>query len=146
KGPDLGFLRLPNESIGWIKAKGSFYNLGKRRKDVLSNTEPSPSRADTITGMIHEFTKDVSGQKPRVRSISFSAIFCGVRLIALRFLDNYELYFFEPTNDPGFALPQSFQGTSGGSVWRFYVVEKDGAAEVIDRRLLAVPFYESTIH
>jgi hypothetical protein len=36
KGPDLAFLRLPQESIGWIAAKSSFYNLKKYRDDVLA--------------------------------------------------------------------------------------------------------------
>ena len=70
-------------------------------------------------------------------------IFCGARLAALRYPANYELYYYEPTNDPGFTLPKSFQGTSGGAVWRFYVAEKNGSVDVVDRRLIAVPFYES---
>ncbi len=59
-------------------------------------------------------------------------------------LDGHELHYFEPTSDPDFALPKSFEGTSGGAVWRFYVVEKgDGKTELIDRRLVGVPFYQS---
>jgi hypothetical protein len=43
-------------------------------------------------------------------------------LAALRYPANYEL---------------------GGAVWRFYVAEKNGTVDVVDRRLIAVPFYES---
>jgi len=33
---------------------------------------------------------------------------------------------------------------SGGAVWRFYVTKnKDGTLNPIDRRLIAVPFYQS---
>jgi hypothetical protein len=92
---------------------------------------------------VHEFTKDAPTGRPSERRKEFTAIFCGARLAALRYPANYELYYYKPTNDPGFTLPKSFQGTSGGAVWRFYVAEKDGSIDVVDRRLIAVPFYES---
>jgi hypothetical protein len=143
KGPDLGFLRLPQESIGWIAAKNSFYNLSKHRADVLAGNESTQSHVDAVTGMIHELTTEELPGRPKVRRISFTAIFCGAHLVALRYLTNYELHYFELTNDPGFALPQSFEGTSGGSAWRFYVAEKDGEIAVVDRRLVGVPFFQS---
>jgi hypothetical protein len=143
KGPDLGFLRLPQQSIGWIAAKNSFYNLRKHRDDVLAGKEPTKSHVDSVTGMIHELTTEEPPGRPKVRRISFSAIFCGANLAALRYLSNYELHYFELTNDPGFALPQSFEGTSGGSAWRFYVAEKNGGIVVVDRWLVGVPFYQS---
>jgi hypothetical protein len=143
KGPDLGFLRLPQESVGWITAKNSFYNLNKHRADVLAGNEPTQSHVDAVTGMIHELTTEEPPGRPKVRRISFTAIFCGAHLAALRYLTNYELHYFELTNDPGFALPQSFGGTSGGSTWRFYVAEKDDEITVVDRRLVGVPFFQS---
>ena len=143
KGPDLAFLRLPQESIGWIAAKNSFYNLRKHRDDVLAGKEPTKSHVDLVTGMVHELTTKAPPGKPRVRLINFTAIFCGANLSALRYLSNYELHYFELTNDPGFALPQSFEGTSGGSAWRFYVTEKDGGIVVVERRLVGVPFYQA---
>lgn len=45
-------------------------------------------------------------------------------------------------HEPGFPAPKSFQGTSGGAVWRFYVAKKDGKVEIIDHRLIGVPFFE----
>jgi hypothetical protein len=143
KGPDLAFLRLPPDSVGWIAAKGSFYNLRKHRDDVLNNREPTPSNVHSLTGIIHEFTQDAPGGNATTRRKIFTAIFCGARLAALRYFDKHQLYYFELTNDPGFALPQSFEGTSGGSAWRFYVAEKDNAVTVVERRLVGVPFYQS---
>jgi hypothetical protein len=55
-GPDLGFLRLPEQEIGWLKAKNSFYNLTKHRTDVLANKEPAQAHVDSVTGIIHEMT------------------------------------------------------------------------------------------
>jgi hypothetical protein len=146
KGPDLGFLRLPQESIGWLAAKNSFYNLSRHRSDMLAGKEPTNSHVDSLTGMIHELTTEPPAGKPKVRRISFTAIFCGANLCALRYLINYELYYFQLTNDLGFAMPQSFEGTSGGSAWRVYVAEKDGGTILVERRLVGVPFYQSLTH
>jgi len=143
KGPDLAFLRLPPDSVGWIAAKGSFYNLRKYRDDVLNNREPTQSYVHSLTGVIHEFTQDAPGDSATTRRKIFTAIFCGARLAALRYFDTYQLHYFELTNDPGFSLPQSFEGTSGASSWRFYVAEKDNAVTVVERRLVGVPFYQS---
>lgn len=41
-GPDLGFLRLPAQSVGWISAIQSFYNLLKHRDDASYAAPASP--------------------------------------------------------------------------------------------------------
>jgi hypothetical protein len=143
-GPDLGFLRLPEESLGWLKAKNSFYNLTKRREHVLLNKCPAPAYMDSITGMIHEFTKDAASEKPSVRRKVFTAIFGGVVPVMWQYyFGEFELYYYRPTSNPDFELPKSFEGTSGGAVWRLYPAESDGRVEIIERRLLGVPFHQS---
>jgi hypothetical protein len=47
-GPDLGFLRLPEENIGWLKATSTFYNLSKRRDQVLIKQAPAPNYVDAV--------------------------------------------------------------------------------------------------
>jgi hypothetical protein len=141
-GPDLAFMRLPPETIGWIAAKHSFFNLSKHRGDVPAKTKPTELYFDMITGNIHELTADVPNDGTVIRRIQFSVIWCGAWLSALRFKEGHELYYFELVHEPGFALPTSFQGTSGGAIWRFYT-DRD-AASIVERRLFAVPFYEST--
>jgi hypothetical protein len=144
-GPDLAFLRLTDEALGWLKAKSSFYSLTKRRDDVLANKEASKSHTDTITGIIHELTKALPGRGSNERRVVFQCIFCGVRNSALRCLKTYGLYYYQLANEhePSFKIPNSFEGTSGGAIWRFYVEQKDGKVQVIDRRLIAVPFHQS---
>jgi hypothetical protein len=63
-GPDLGFLRLAPDSVGWFEAIGSFYNLLKHRSDE-SGAAPSPDSTDAVVGMIDERTKDLPGERPR---------------------------------------------------------------------------------
>jgi len=90
-GPDLAFLRLPPESIGWLTAKTSFYNLRKYRDDVLANKAPGPDHVDTMTGVIDELTADAPGSKPGAKKTLFTTIFCGARLAALRYIDEHGL-------------------------------------------------------
>ncbi len=142
-GPDLGFLKLPQESIGWLRAKNSFYNLSKRRDSVLINRYPSKSHTDSIVGMIHEFTKDASSDMKNVRKKSFTAIFCEARFRGAKWTDTFDLQYVEPKSDPDFKLPDSFEGTSGGALWRFFVVEKEKKISVVERWLLGVPFFQS---
>ncbi len=142
-GPDLGFLRLPQENVGWLKAKNSFYNLSKHRDDALAHRAAGQGHVDTVVGVIHELTKDLPSEKRGVRKKGFTGIFCGGRPSAIRYRDDFDILDFELTSDAEFGLPNSFEGTSGGAIWRFFVTEKDNKPVVVERRLIGVPFYQS---
>jgi hypothetical protein len=143
-GPDLGFLRLPRDSIGWLTAKNSFYNLLKYRSDVLEIKAPAPEHVDTVVGVIHELTAAAPGSSLAAKRTLFTTIFCGAEHVAMRYTDKHGLYYFRPNKEIDFSLPENFQGMSGGAVWRFYVTKKqNGELNVVDRRLIAVPFYQS---
>jgi len=145
-GPDLGFLRLPPNTVSALGAVLSFYNLSKRQNDVLANKVPAPSFADAIVGMISELTEDIPTDRKLVRLKSFTAIFGPGTSSAITEASGHDLFEFEVTPSPDFKLPSSFGGTSGGAVWRFYVAEKEGAASVVDSRLVGVPFFETLRH
>lgn len=147
-GPDLAFLKLPDESLGWLKATNSFYSLSKRRDDALTRKEPTKSNTDCMTGIIHELTSEAPSERrgaSLIRRVNFHTIFCGVRPSAVRYLNSHDLLYVQlaTEHEPEFKIPNSFEGTSGGAVWRFYVTEKDGKPELVDRRLIAVPFHQS---
>jgi hypothetical protein len=145
-GPDLGFTTLPREALGWLTAKASFYSLTKRRADVLSNQHPTKSHAEVIVGIVDELTETAPNDDPALRRVLFSTLFGPVRMNALRYLPGRTLNYFklqgEP--DPVFSFPNSFEGVSGGAVWRFYVTEDtDGSIKLADSRLIAVPFFQN---
>ena len=48
-------------------------------------------KSEGIVGVIHELTKPLPGDSPRVRRVQFSAIFCGVRMSAVRYLKSHRL-------------------------------------------------------
>jgi hypothetical protein len=144
-GPDLAFLRITTEALGWLKAKNSFYSISKRRDDVLSSKPPTSSYVDCITGTIHELTNEEPSQRRGVRRVNFNTIFCPVRPSAVRYFDTHDLLYVQTAteHEPAFKIPNSFEGTSGGAVWRFYTAEKDGDPEIADARLIGVPFHQS---
>jgi hypothetical protein len=145
-GPDLAFLRLTDgEALGWLKAKNLFYSLSQRRDSVLSGHRPTKTYSDNITGTIHELTTEEPRERRNVRRITFRNIFCPVRPSAVRFLNTHDLLYVQlaTEHEPAFKIPNSFEGTSGGSVWRFFVTEKDGNPEIVESRLIAVPFHQS---
>jgi hypothetical protein len=97
-GPDLGFLRLAAETVGWFEAIGSFYNLLKHRPDA-SQPPPSPTSVDAIVGMIDERTKDLPAERPRERRKGFEALFSNGAVSAEREAGGYDLFDFAPTSE-----------------------------------------------
>ena len=119
-GPDLGFLRLPPDSLSALQATNVFFNLGKRREAVLSFQPPTPSYiADAIVGVIGEWTEDLATKQPRTRLKGIQAIFGPAKVIRDREANSFDLLDTEITLDVGFPMPSSFGGTSGGALWRF---------------------------
>jgi hypothetical protein len=137
-GPDLGFLRLAAETVGWFEAIGSFYNLLKHRSDA-SQPAPSSSSADAIVGMIDERTKDLPAERPRERRKGFEALFSNGSVSAEREVGGYDLFDFVPTEYPDFKLPGDYKGTSGGAVWRIYLKLNGEKPEIAATRLWGVP-------
>lgn len=142
-GPDLGFLRLPQTNVSWLKATNSFYNLKKRRDKVLGNESPVPNYVEAVVGMIDVFTKDVLVDDPTRRAKVFSAIFCSGEVRTNRNESGFDLLDVAITPYPDFPLPDNFQGMSGGALWRFYFFEKDNIPSIVEKRLVGVPFHQS---
>jgi len=141
-GPDLGFLRLSAETIGWFEAIGSFYNLLKHRSDA-SQPVPSPHSTDAIVGMIDERTKDLPAERPRERRKGFEALFSNGTISGEHIGGGYDLFDFVPTDYPDFKLPGDYQGTSGGAVWRIYLKVNGDNPEIAGARLWGIPYYQT---
>jgi hypothetical protein len=141
-GPDLGFLRLAGETVGWFEAIGSFYNLLKHRSDV-SQPAPSQHSTDAIVGMIDERTKDLPAERPLERRKGFEALFSNGTISAEREVGGYDLFDFAPTDYPDFKLPGDYRGTSGGAVWRIYLQVNGEKPEIAGARLWGVPYYQT---
>jgi hypothetical protein len=143
EGPDMGFLRIPEENIGWLKATSSFYNLKKRRLNELAGQTPAENYVDAVIGMIDELTVNVPVDKPKRRAKAFSAIFCNGEVSGTNNVNGYDLLDFSVTSHPDFKLPGSFEGMSGGALWRVYFEMKDDTPSIVGKRVQGIPFYQS---
>jgi hypothetical protein len=142
-GPDLGFLRLPHESIGWLTGTNSFYDLKKRRNDAQERKPPAPHFMHAVAGLVQERTKDLPAQRPGERRKRFEAVFSDGDLVASDLKNGFDLVEFAPKKNPDTNPPNSYQGTSGGALWRiFFDIEQD-QPRVAGCRLWGVPFYQS---
>ena len=53
----------------------------------------------------------------------------------------HDLFRFRPVPDEGFHAPSSYEGTSGGGLWRIYPQPDDGGE--VAYRLIGVAFYQT---
>lgn len=141
-GPDLGFLRIPNENLGWLKATSSFYNLSKRRDEFLAGETPASNHVDAVIGLIEELTQEARVPNPERRAKVFSALFCNGEIRERKTIQGYDLFNFLPTAYSDFKLPASFEGMSGGALWRVYFDMKDDKPIIVGQRLYGIPFYQ----
>ena len=144
-GPDLGFLRLAPNDAASLSAVASFYNLTKHADEVLGSGANllAPHFVDAVTGIVHERTKVLEPARGR-QATCFEGIFVGGQSGVPEHVEDYDLVDFTVTNKPDFPLPASFEGTSGGALWRFFYDLKDEQPVILARRLLGVPFWQST--
>ena len=118
-GPDLAFLRLSPMDVSKLKALSAFYNLTRRRTDALANTPLAPNYVEAITGIVHERTKEAPSIGRNVVSTGFEAIFVDGRSGPIIEGQDFDHFDFEPAAHSNFALPSSYEGVSGGAIWRF---------------------------
>jgi hypothetical protein len=136
-GPDLGFLKLPIPFFESIKHLVSVKNLDIGREHAFAEAEPSQYSFTVVPGVIYEWTPEVQQLEPFfVRGL----VNIG-QIEERRKVDEHDLFRFRPVPDEGFHPPSSFQGTSGGGLWRVYPKPDEGGEMAF--RLIGVAFYET---
>ncbi|MCG2668992.1 hypothetical protein ACFPFP_18735 [Bradyrhizobium sp. GCM10023182] len=142
-GRDLGFLRLPQEALGWFGGLNSFYDLKTHRDDLSEVHPPAPHHVHAVVGLINERTKDLPADRPGERRAGFEAVFSDGAIVKTERKNEFDLIEFAPKVYPDTNLPSSFEGTSGGALWRiFFDIDQD-QAKVIASRLWGIPFQQS---
>lgn len=142
EGPDLGFLRLPPDAIGWLKAINSFYDLRSSRDKFVSGTITAKTTIDAVAGMISDLTTDQPPSQKGERRKRFKAIFANGELTSIGPYHGHELMEFVQTRYKEGVPPERFGGTSGGAIWRFFIDMVDGQPGVVARQHWGIPFYE----
>jgi hypothetical protein len=144
-GPDLGLLLIPAE-VGKIGAVKSFYNLSRRRDQILSNPPPVDQGAWLLCGMAAEWTSDGAPELGYQIVKEFHGI-CGAGIVtAERQGENFDYIDFEAKYNKAYEGPQSFKGFSGGGLWQVaFDKNQDGNLIATDKILSGVAFYQSTL-
>ena len=147
EGPDIGFLRLSPWDASALTARNVFFNLGMRRKAVLAGDQPDSQCFDGVSGMVAEWTTDLSPEEqPPVRVKAFRALFGVGLVVGVRESNGFDLFDFEVTYGPGSVSPRSYEGVSGGALWRVYVTkDDDGQLSVVDKKVFGVGFHQSDL-
>ena len=147
EGPDLGFLRLWPEVLGTLKARGNaFFNLWKRRKSVLCGDHPDLRCFDGLSGMIAEWTTDLPPEERGTRKKRFRALFGVGMVIGKRESNGFDLFDFEVTYGQSSVSPDSFEGMSGGALWRVYCTKDDnGQTSMAEKKMFGVAFHQSDL-
>lgn len=145
-GPDLALLVLPPFQVGAVKAIKSFYNLSKRRDQILSNLPAINVGAWVLSGMAHEWTVDTSQERGYAKVKVFHGLH-GVGLVEVEYMRNgYDFLEFKAKYNENYEGPQSYEGYSGGGLWHLLIAQnEEGGLEVTDRVLSGVAFYQLPI-
>ena len=146
-GPDIGFIRLPPDYVPKLEAMGSnFHNLGLRLDTPTLSQEESKPYFDGISGLINDWTTDEVPEKNFTSMLGIEAIFGIGNIEKERFSGEFDLYEFEVDHKSFDNVLNTFQGMSGGGLWRIYLRKDDaGSYALKEKRLLGVVFHESKI-
>jgi hypothetical protein len=137
-GPDLGFLRLPPVFFSSISHLVSAKSMERGREDAVAAAEPSQLSVTIVTGIIAEWTPAAQRTMP----FTVSGLMSIGHLTRDRITrGEHDLFRFRPDPDENFIAPSSYEGTSGGGLWRVYPQPDDGGN--VAYRLIGVAFYQS---
>ncbi len=146
QGPDLGFLQLPQHDAAVLEARGVFFNLGKRRASVLAGDQPGKQYFDGISGTVAEWTTDLPSERGFHRVKGFRSLYGVGNVIGERESDGFDLLDFEVSYDSDFKSPASYEGMSGGALWRAYCTTgDDGQLSLSSKLVFGVAFHQSGI-
>jgi hypothetical protein len=144
EGPDIGFLRLPIDVAGTLKSSNNFKNLDIATQSFSTEEEPTTQFVDAVCGVIDEKTQTVESASPQKFIKKFEAYFMNGQSTPIGAKDDLDYCLFTPNGSPNVPMPNSFEGTSGGGLWRMYwKLDADGKATPKEIRLCGIAYFQS---
>jgi hypothetical protein len=154
-GPDLAFIRLPDQTAAALMANCSFLNFHNEAELLKSPAPDGTKQRDFIFGIVAEWDTDEPDPSKGLDMglISVQMNEGNVNEIAAR--DGYDRLEFSPLHDQEFQAlpnqnvfpPKSYGGTSGGGLWRLAVeTMADGKERLVQSRLLGLPYFEKEVN
>lgn len=142
-GPDLACLVLSEPDARRFDPYRSFFNLDKRRDQILKHPEDVMTGVWQLAGMIEEMSKDADVQPRHERVKEFWCLMSEVGIPVPSERGGFDYFDCEVRAPAGEEIPKSFGGTSGGGLWHLLLKRNDGKVEVSSYFLSGVAYYEA---
>jgi hypothetical protein len=141
-GPDIGFVKLSPNEAEWVSVRASCLNGDEQASVAISNKEPKRHAfsVDYTAGVIAEWTK--TEPLGRNRRITLHAFSNGGQISSIERHGGFDYMTFSPESEPGLVAPKSYEGTSGGGVWRLFLGDNQDSVILREHRLIGVAFYQ----
>jgi hypothetical protein len=118
--PDIAFFRLPPQAVAHCKALGFFRDLD-HQFEILTSEAFRNAHRFAVGGVVGEWLTEGALKAGR-RTMNVKAfVSLGPIGRRFRFPDDHDQWIFTPKALPGTPLPNNFEGTSGGGLWRVHV-------------------------
>jgi len=147
EGPDISLIRIPQTELGWIKANKIFYPLDPNLPDKVTNSEFADKGPWFISGYIGTWTisKPQNGGSAGSHGLrSFIGIVESVEDYSAQ--GNFDYCKITVEYDSNTKNPESFEGLSGGGLWKGkFSQDNDGNLKVDDFILQGLAYYQTSI-
>lgn len=146
RGPDLGFIELPAQGIGYIRSEKVFFNIEKRKELYEGSFEPLENGFWFYFGVIGE-TRQGLGRVGPFEVQGYQAL-CGMSCRPTETVkDEYDYLSIEVDWEGRESdIPRSFGGMSGGGVWQSIMAMNQTGEIRVERTVLSgVVFCESAV-
>jgi hypothetical protein len=143
-GPDLAFLSLPAPFIGDIESIASIVNGDLHRQNIVAGDPEKTLKLCAMAGVVDEMTKaPILSEIPG--GIAATTSFEALLNVGHIFVDdeNADRFRFQPIVSDGAILPTSYEGTSGGGLWKFYLDPYDFS--LVQARLIGVAYWQKPV-
>ncbi|MCK4856798.1 MAG: hypothetical protein KAT58_02405 [candidate division Zixibacteria bacterium] len=144
EGPDLAVIIPPADKLGWLEAKGQFWNISRWRQKLSSGFSEVDTGIWYVCGFPNELTLPSEPDRGFHEVISFCnlASYTGVtREWTVGEYDYLELSVFYEENSK---LPKSFGGVSGAGIWHIQLTELSNMGIAAEEPVLSgVAFFET---
>lgn len=145
-GPDLGLLKLHPTDAGSFGASSSYFNLAMRRDLALAGIQAGQRGFFMATGLIAERSRETIDHHDRSIRIDLHGSAEIGKVTSTVLHDGFDVLNFEPYSYPDCPPPKSYEGMSGGALWRVFCQEEEGGRlSVSDLMLWGVVFHQSPL-
>ena len=143
QGPDLAFLRLPDAILMDLERLASIIDGMRHRGNALGGEPDTQDVVNLVCGVIEERTGSAETRRD-IATTTFQALISPGNVIQRRTANGMDLFRFRPVPGKGETPPSSYEGSSGGGLWRLYVKrEQDDTYSLIQSRLVGVAFWQT---